>query len=89
YPLLRKGSETTVHAAGFGLTIGGLRPSNTSMGFRQSGDDGVPPPSFFGACSGNFFIVIYPVSDIISNALSILGKKMHTNECETHPDLHP
>ena len=31
--MLRKGSETTVHAAGFGLAIGGLRPSNTSMGF--------------------------------------------------------
>ncbi len=29
-PLLRKGSETTVHAAGFGLTIRGLRPSDTS-----------------------------------------------------------
>ena len=35
-PLLRKGSETTAHVAGFGLAIGGLRPSNTSMGFRQS-----------------------------------------------------
>jgi len=32
-PLLRKGSETTAHVAGFGLAIGGLRPSNTSMGF--------------------------------------------------------
>ena len=29
-PLLRKGSETTVHAAGFGLAIRGLRPSDTS-----------------------------------------------------------
>ena len=32
-PLLRKGSETTVHAAGFGSTIGGLRPSDTSEAF--------------------------------------------------------
>ena len=32
-PLLRKGSETTAHVAGFGLAIGGLRPSNTSLGF--------------------------------------------------------
>ncbi len=29
-PLLRKGSETTVYAAGFGLIIRGLRPSDTS-----------------------------------------------------------
>ena len=31
--MLRKGSETTAHVAGFGLAIGGLRPSNTSLGF--------------------------------------------------------
>ena len=29
-PLLRKGSETTAHVAGFGLQVGGLRPSYTS-----------------------------------------------------------
>ena len=28
--MLRKGSETAVHAAGFGLAIRGLRPSDTS-----------------------------------------------------------
>ena len=31
--MLRKGSETTVHAAGFGLAIRGLRPSDTSKAF--------------------------------------------------------
>ena len=31
-PLLRKGSETTARVAGFGLAIGGVRPSNTSWG---------------------------------------------------------
>jgi len=35
-PLLRKGSETTVHAAGFGVAIRGLRPSDTSEGFFDS-----------------------------------------------------
>ena len=34
--MLRKGSETTVHAAGFGLAIRGLRPSDTSEGFFDS-----------------------------------------------------
>ena len=32
-PLLRKGSETTAHVAGFGLTVRGLRPSDTSGDF--------------------------------------------------------
>ncbi|MBE5800909.1 MAG: hypothetical protein E7319_01310 [Clostridiales bacterium] len=32
-PLLRNGSETTAHVAGFGLTIGGVRPSDTSKTF--------------------------------------------------------
>jgi len=36
-PLLRKDSETAVHAAGFGLAVRGLRPSDTSKVFRQSG----------------------------------------------------
>ena len=35
-PLLRKGSETTAHVAGFGLAIRGLRPSDTSRVFSQS-----------------------------------------------------
>ena len=34
--MLRKGSETAVHAAGFGLTVRGLRSSDTSKIFRQS-----------------------------------------------------
>ena len=29
-PVLRKGSETTAHVAGFGFAVRGLRPSNTS-----------------------------------------------------------
>ena len=32
-PMLRKGSETTAHVAGFGLVIRGLRPSDTSKLF--------------------------------------------------------
>ena len=35
-PLLRKGSETAVHAAGFGLTVRGLRPSDTSQVYQQA-----------------------------------------------------
>lgn len=35
-PLLREGSETTVHAAGFGLAVRGLRPSNISGVCQQS-----------------------------------------------------
>ena len=31
--LLRKASETGVHAAGFGTRVGGLRPSKPPMGF--------------------------------------------------------
>ena len=31
--LLRKGSETAVHAAGFSLAVRGLRPSDTSKVF--------------------------------------------------------
>ena len=31
--MLRKAAETDVHAAGFGIKIGGLRPSDTSQGF--------------------------------------------------------
>ena len=34
--MLRKGSETTAHVAGFGLAIRGLRPSDTSKGFFDS-----------------------------------------------------
>ena len=31
--LLRKAAETDVHAAGFAMKIGGLRPSDASQGF--------------------------------------------------------
>ncbi|MDY4008490.1 MAG: hypothetical protein SOY94_06465, partial [Candidatus Limiplasma sp.] len=34
--LLRKASETGVHAAGFGTRVGGLRPSKPPMGFIDS-----------------------------------------------------
>jgi len=34
--LLRKATEPTAHVAGLGTRIGGLRPSNTSLGFIDS-----------------------------------------------------
>ena len=35
--LLRKATETDVHAAGFGIKIGGLRPSDASQGLFSIG----------------------------------------------------
>ena len=46
--MLRKGSETTAHVAGFGFAVRGLRPSNTSGAFRQSvGREKLPAHSVY------------------------------------------
>ncbi len=36
--MLRKAAETDLHAAGFGMKIEGLRPSDTSQGFFDTLD---------------------------------------------------
>ena len=45
--LLRKASEPTAHVAGFGMKVGGLRPSDASQGLINK---------LTGACKGSCFL---------------------------------
>ena len=52
--MLRKATEIDVRAAGFGIKIGGLRPSNAFQGFFDSLEAHLTASFFAGNCRYRF-----------------------------------